>query len=113
MNIEDDTTQTVKPDIVINLADGNHIICDSKVSLDNWKKFVMATEDQEKDEQFKKHALAVRKHIDDLSKKDYMKNLKIILQTQILIFTLEVQFQTMKLVLMYRIIDNRLFKVLV
>ena len=76
MNIEDDTTQTVKPDIVINLADGNHIICDSKVSLDNWKKFVMATDDQEKDEQFKKHALAVRKHIDDLSKKDYMKNLK-------------------------------------
>ena len=76
LNIEDDTTQTVKPDIVINLADGNHIICDSKVSLDNWKKFVMATDDQEKDEQFKKHALAVRKHIDDLSKKDYMKNLK-------------------------------------
>ena len=33
----------------INLADGNHIICDSKVSLDNWKKFVMATEDQEKE----------------------------------------------------------------
>ena len=76
LNIEDDTTQTVKPDIVINLADGNHIICDSKVSLDNWKKFVNAADDQEKDEQFKKHALAVRKHIDDLSRKDYMKNLK-------------------------------------
>jgi len=75
-NLEEDSVQTSKPDIVINLTEENHIICDSKVSLDNWKKFVNAANDQEKDEQFKKHALAVRNHIDDLSKKDYMKNLK-------------------------------------
>ena len=71
LNIEDDTTQTVKPDIVINLADGNHIICDSKVSLDNWKKFVTEKNDPlERDRQLKKHADSVKSHIDKLSKKD-------------------------------------------
>ncbi len=37
-NLEEDSVQTSKPDIVINLTEENHIICDSKVSLDNWKK---------------------------------------------------------------------------
>ena len=62
-------------DIVLNLGE-KHIICDSKVSLDNWKKFVNAKTDIEKDEEFKKHSAAVKKHIDNLSKKDYMKNVK-------------------------------------
>ena len=75
-NLEEDKSQTTKPDIVLNLSDNTHIICDSKVSLDNWKKFINSENDQERDEQFKKHYLAVKKHIDDLSKKDYMKNLK-------------------------------------
>ena len=74
-NLEEDRSETTKPDIVINLAD-SHIICDSKVSLDNWKKFVNAENNEIKNEQFKKHYQAVKKHIDDLSKKDYMKNLK-------------------------------------
>jgi len=74
-NLEEDKSQTTKPDIVLNLAD-THIICDSKVSLDNWKKFVNAENDEEKNDQFKKHYQAVKKHIDELSKKDYMKNLK-------------------------------------
>ena len=74
-NLEEDKSQTTKPDIVLNLGD-SHIICDSKVSLDNYKKFVNAENDEEKNDQFKKHYQAVKKHIDDLSKKDYMKNLK-------------------------------------
>ena len=40
-NLEEDKSETTKPDIVLNLGD-SHIICDSKVSLDNWKKFVNA-----------------------------------------------------------------------
>ena len=75
-NLDEDTVESGNPDIYINLIDDNHIVCDSKVSLDNWKKFVYAKTDQEKDEQFKKHALAVKKHIDSLSKKEYMKNIK-------------------------------------
>ena len=75
-NLEEDKSEITKPDIVLNIGDSAHIICDSKVSLDNWKRFVNAENEQEKNDQFKKHYLAVKRHIDDLAKKDYVKNLK-------------------------------------
>ena len=52
------------------------MICDSKVSLDNFKKFVNAENDQVRNEQFNKHYEAVVNHIDELAKRDYVKNLK-------------------------------------
>ena len=74
-DIEKDKSRTTKPDIVLNL--GNlHLICDSKVSLDNFKKFVNAENDEVRNEQFNKHYEAVVKHIDELAKRDYIKNLK-------------------------------------
>mgnify|MGYP001218204472 CR=1 FL=1 len=75
-NLDKDSIEKNNPDIYINLTDENHIVCDSKVSLDNWKKFVNAETDAERDEEFKKHALAVKKHIDNLAQKNYMKNIK-------------------------------------
>ena len=75
-NLDNDNIEASNPDIYINLTDENYIVCDSKVSLDNWKKFVNAKTDIEKDEEFKKHSAAVKKHIDNLSKKGYMKNVK-------------------------------------
>ena len=75
-NLEKDSIEKNNPDIYINLTDENHIVCDSKVSLDNWKKFINAETDAERDEEFKKHALAVKKHIDNLAQKNYMKNIK-------------------------------------
>ena len=55
--MDKDNIESSNPDIYINLTDENYIVCDSKVSLDNWKKFVNAKTDIEKDEEFKKHAL--------------------------------------------------------
>ena len=75
-NFEEDKSEITIPDIVLNIGDSAHIICDSKVSLDNWKRFVNAENEQEKNDQFKKHYLAVKRHIDELAKKDYVKNLK-------------------------------------
>ena len=74
--MDNDNIRSSNPDIYINLTDENYIVCDSKVSLDNWKKFVNAKTDIEKDEEFKKHAASVKKYIDNLSKKDYMKNVR-------------------------------------
>ena len=74
-DIEEDKSKTTKPDIVLNL--GNFpLICDSKVSLDNFKKFVNAENDEVRNEQFNKHYEAVVNHIDQLAKRDYVKNLK-------------------------------------
>ena len=73
-NLDKDNIEGSNPDIYINLTGENYIVCDSKVSLDNWRKFCNAENEQEKDSEFKKHANSVKKHIDTLSKKDYMKN---------------------------------------
>ena len=73
-NLDKDNIEGGNPDIYINLTGENYIVCDSKVSLDNWRKFCNAENEQEKDSEFKKHANSVKKHIDTLSKKDYMKN---------------------------------------
>jgi len=76
-DLDSDSSASTNPDIMINLTDNSYLICDSKVSLDNWKKFVTEKNDpQERDRQLKKHADAVKSHIDKLSKKDYIKNLK-------------------------------------
>jgi DNA recombination protein RmuC len=76
-DLDSDSSASTNPDIMINLTDNSYLICDSKVSLDNWKKFVTEKNDpQERDRQLKKHADSVKSHIDKLSKKDYIKNLK-------------------------------------
>ena len=74
-NLDNDNIEASNPDIYINLTDENYIVCDSK-SLDNWKKFVNAKTDIEKDVEFKKHASAVKKHIDNLAKRLYEKRQK-------------------------------------
>jgi len=76
-DLDNDGSSSTNPDIMINLTDNSYLICDSKVSLDNWKKFVTEKNDPlERDRQLKKHADSVKSHIDKLSKKDYIKNLK-------------------------------------
>lgn len=76
-DLDSDSSASTNPDIMINLTDNSYLICDSKVSLDNWKKFVTEKNDpQERDRQLKKHADSIKSHIDKLSKKDYIKNLK-------------------------------------
>ncbi|CAN5864145.1 DNA recombination protein RmuC [soil metagenome] len=62
----------VLPDIVINLPDGKHIVLDSKVSLVAYERYFSATEsDDEKAVALKEHIVSVRKHVKDLSEKNY------------------------------------------
>ena len=49
-DLDSDSSASTNPDIMINLTDNSYLICDSKVSLDNWKKFVTEKNDpQERD----------------------------------------------------------------
>ena len=72
-NFEDETSSNLEPDIIIFLTDDLNIVCDSKVSLDNWKKFVLAKDEDTRNKEFVKHADSVKKHIDKLAKKNYTK----------------------------------------
>ncbi len=60
----------VLPDVVLLLPDNKKMIIDSKVSLTDYERFVN-TEDEEKEIFLKSHINSIKKHIDQLSEKNY------------------------------------------
>jgi len=68
--ITDENTR-VQPDIVINLPDGKKMIVDSKVSLTAFEKFINEEDDVLKTNHLKEHLNSIKRHIDQLSDKNY------------------------------------------
>ena len=60
-----------RPDVVLLLPDKKHLIIDAKLSLADYERFVNANDDGEKQSSLLRHLAAVRKHIKDLSDKNY------------------------------------------
>lgn len=60
----------VLPDVVLHLPDGKKMIIDSKVSLTDYERLVNA-EDDDKAQFLKAHVNSVKKHVDQLSEKNY------------------------------------------
>ncbi len=67
----DDSGNLRKPDVILNLPDGKHMIIDSKVSLIAYNEFMSADDKQIREQALAAHVQSVRNHIDDLSSKDY------------------------------------------
>jgi len=61
----------LQPDVVVFLPNNKHIIIDSKVSLTSYEAFIIAQAEEEKKQHLLKHLVSVKKHIDELSRKDY------------------------------------------
>ncbi|MGV3460606.1 MAG: DNA recombination protein RmuC [Flavobacterium sp.] len=59
------------PDVVINLPDGKKMIVDSKVSLVAYERFVNEEDDLQKSLHLKDHVSSIKRHIDQLSDKNY------------------------------------------
>jgi len=70
-NFKDDDGQNRRPDFVVHLPDGKHLIIDSKVSLNAYQDAVAAETDLERDAALKRHLASVRQHIQGLSEKNY------------------------------------------
>jgi DNA recombination protein RmuC len=60
-----------QPDVVVFLPGDKHIIVDAKVSLTAYEAFVNAPNDEEKSQNLLKHIVSVKKHIEELGKKNY------------------------------------------
>lgn len=60
-----------RPDVIVNLPDEKKIIIDSKVSLVSYERFVSAEEDDQRRIHVKAFIDSVKKHIKDLSEKNY------------------------------------------
>jgi DNA recombination protein RmuC len=65
-----DDGSRVLPDVVLHLPDNKRMIIDSKVSLTDYERLVNA-EDEDKAMHLKSHVNSIKKHIDQLSEKNY------------------------------------------
>ena len=63
--------QRLLPDFVIFLPQDKHIVIDSKVSLVDYERAVTTDDDTIRTQSLSAHANAVKRHIDQLSDKDY------------------------------------------
>lgn len=71
VSLTDDSGKRFQPDLVINLPDNKHLIVDSKVSLLAFERYVNADEEAQRRESLKAHVESMKRHISDLSSKNY------------------------------------------
>ena len=72
-NYKDEDNNNYRPDAVIVFPNDERAVVDSKVSLTAYQSAVKETDDKERDRLLKEHVMSVRKHIDELSAKNYEK----------------------------------------
>jgi len=61
----------LRPDVILRLPEGRHLVIDSKVSLVAYERAANAPDEAARTAAAKAHAAAVRQHIDELSGKRY------------------------------------------
>jgi len=66
-----DEGSRVQPDVVINLPDGKKMIVDSKVSLVAYERYINEEDDPLKMAHLKEHVNSIKRHVDQLSDKNY------------------------------------------
>jgi DNA recombination protein RmuC len=67
-----DDGNRVFPDVVINLPDGKKMVVDSKVTLTAYERYINEEEDDDaKAQHLKEHVMALKRHVDQLSEKNY------------------------------------------
>lgn len=62
-----------RPDAVVHLPQGKHLIIDAKVSLNAYTRYVNAEDDLERKQALKEHVQAVASRIKELAERDYGK----------------------------------------
>jgi DNA recombination protein RmuC len=72
-NFKDQDNQNRRPDFIINLPDGKHIIIDSKVSLNDYSRYFSADDEVQQQQAMMAHVGNIENHINSLSDKDYAK----------------------------------------
>ncbi|GAB1260333.1 DNA recombination protein RmuC [Aurantivibrio plasticivorans] len=70
---KNDEGNTQRPDFIVRMPNEKHIIIDSKISLNAYVQSVSAETEEERDIYLKAHVDAIRKHVNDLSAKNYPK----------------------------------------
>lgn len=61
----------VLPDVVIHLPDNKRMVIDSKVSLVAYERYVNEEDEALRDQALKEHLISLKRHVDQLSSKNY------------------------------------------
>ncbi|MEU8279238.1 DNA recombination protein RmuC [Microbispora bryophytorum] len=69
--VDEDTT--LRPDMLIHLSGGKHVIVDAKVPMDAFMRAIEATDEAEASKHWADHARQLRKHVDILGSKEYFR----------------------------------------
>ncbi|MGZ3692195.1 MAG: DNA recombination protein RmuC [Pseudobdellovibrio sp.] len=78
--------QILRPDVIVQLPDGKHLIVDSKMTLVAYEASVSAANEDDKEKFAAAHVDALRRHINDLSEKKYHLAEKIISPDFVMLF---------------------------
>ncbi len=69
--IKSDAGRTMIPDVMVFYPDDTVVVIDSKVSLSAFNKYMNSESVEDRKQQAKMHVESIRKHVDELKKKDY------------------------------------------
>jgi DNA recombination protein RmuC len=72
-----DDDKRVFPDVIISLPDGKKMVVDSKVSLIAYEKYTNSEDKEIQNKYLKEHINSIKRHISDLSSKEYQNLYKI------------------------------------
>lgn len=75
ISVADENNKQKRPDVIVHCPDGRDVIIDSKVSLTAYLSYISAKNDEERDAAAKENLKSIKKHIDELVKKDYSKQI--------------------------------------
>lgn len=73
---DSETGQNLRPDIILHYPQGQDAIIDSKVSISAYQRYVNATSDEDRKRFLEEHLQSIRRHVRELSAKDYSKYIK-------------------------------------
>ncbi len=63
--------QLKRPDFIVELPEQKHLVIDSKVSLTAFERFFSSSDEQERQQHLKAHLESIRRHVKELSDKNY------------------------------------------
>ena len=70
-SLRDEGGSIQRPDFLISLPENKHLVLDSKVSLTAYEKFFNAENEEDRRSYLNEHLTSIKKHISELSKKNY------------------------------------------
>jgi len=73
----DETGREMQPDVILHYPQGQDAVIDSKVSLVAYQRYVNAETPEEKERALQEHIKSIRSHVNELSRKDYSKYIKV------------------------------------